>query len=387
MKLRNNFTILALYMIVIGFALAIATLRMRAQGTPAASPAASASPSPVPSIKPSFSLSTNRTYGSHDRAKIYVNYQGIAALDFRIYKVNDPAKFFKQLNDPHRMGEAEAQENETVSEIKESKAGVLEKVHDFKTSIWSTVKNYFRKQLHHESRVEFNVKFRGLGGESDRLPLNVADFARVPLLNQDQLVTSFRQKLATENKYDSKMVIMDKREPGVYLVEAVNSQTGKDLRAYTVAIVTDLTMVYKTTDDGEMLVYTVDRKSGEPHGGLNIEVIKGKQTVIKGTSDNDGVMRARVPKPKAANPDDEPAEDHEDGGRNATLIMATSKDQFAISDMDAFYYLDRMGTAKDVAILRATFIRIVRFIVRIRRFTSKVSCASSATTATRTQAA
>lgn len=314
---------------------------MRAQNNAAASPspAASASPSPAPSLQPSFSLATNRTYGSNDRAKIYVHYQGIDALDFRIYKVNDPGKFFKQLNDPHRMGEADIQDNETVSEVKESKPGVLEKVHDFKTSIWSVVKNYFRKQLQHESRVEFNVKFRGLGGEGDRLPLNTADYARMPLLKQDQLVTSFRQKLANENKYDSKMVIMDRREPGVYLIEAVNSQTGKDLRAYTVAIVTDLTMVYKTTNDGEMLLYTVNRKSGEPYGGMNIEVIKGKKTVVKGNADNNGVMRAKLPKPKETEEGDEPADDEGDGN-NATLIMATGKNQFAISDMDAFYFFD-----------------------------------------------
>ena len=247
---------LSIFAIVIALAFIFATSRMRAQNNAAVSPspAGSASPTPAPSVKPAFSLSTNRTYGSNDRAKIYVNYQAIDALDFRIYKVKDPAKFFKQLNDPHQMGEGDFQTNDAVSDVKDSKPGVLEKVHDFKTSVWSVVKNYFRKQLQHESRVEFNVKFRGLGGERDRLPLNVADFARVPLLNQDQLVTSFRQKLSTENKYDSKMVIMDKREPGVYLIEAVNSATGKDLRAYTIAIVTDLTMVYKTTDDGEMLV-------------------------------------------------------------------------------------------------------------------------------------
>ena len=287
MKLRNNFTILAVYSVVIGLAFVFATARMRAQNNAAASaaPAASASPTPAPSLKPSFSLSTNRTYGSNDRAKIYVNYQGIDALDFRIYKVKDPAKFFKQLNDPHRMGEDEFQTNDAVSEVKESKPGVLEKVHDFKTSVWNVVKNYFRKQLQHESRVEFNVKFRGLGGESDRLPLNVADFARMPLLNQDQLVTSFRQKLATDNKYDSKMVIMDKREPGVYLIEAVNSATGKDLRAYTIAIVTDLTMVYKTSDDGEMLVYTVDRKSGNIVTYLN--GIVANATKMDGTSIRD----------------------------------------------------------------------------------------------------
>ena len=341
MKLRNNFTIIAVYALVIGAAILFATSQMSAQNNITASPKAVAAVSPTvaPALKPSFSLSTNRTYGTNDRAKIYVNYQNINALDFRIYKVNDPSKFFKQLNDPHRMGEDEAFHNEIVNEVKESKPGVLEKVHDFKTSIWGNFKNYFRKQLNHESRVEFNVKFRGLGGESDRLPLNVADFARVPLLNQDQLVTSFRQPLANDKKYDTKMILLDKHEPGVYLIEAVN----EGLRAYSISIVTDVTMVKKNTNDGEMLVYTVDRKSGEPRGGLNIEVIRGKNTIASGVTDKNGVLKTNVKKP-AGTPDSNRPEDHDpeaqnpDEGRDAYIVMAKSKDQFAISDLESYYF-------------------------------------------------
>ena len=342
MKLRNNFTVIAVYALVIGAAILFATSQMSAQNNASPRAVAAVSPTISPALKPNFSLSTNRTYGTNDRAKVYVNYQNISALDFRIYKVKDPAKFFKQLNDPHGMGENEAIQNETVNEVKDAKPGVLENVHDFKTSIWGNIKNYFRKQLNHESRVEFNVKFRGLGGESDRLPLNVADFARVPLLNQDQLVTSFRQPLANDKKYDSKMILLDKHEPGVYLIEAVN----EGLRAYTISIVTDVTMVKKTTDDGEMLVYTVDRKSGEPRGGFNIEVIKGKKTIATGVTDNNGILKTSVKK-QAATPgkvqreEDYDPEEHAqnpDEGRDAYIVMAKGKDQFAISDLESFYF-------------------------------------------------
>ena len=112
-------------------------------------------------------------------------------------------------------------------------------------------------------------------------PLNVADYARVPLLNPDQMVSSWREKLAPlENVYDTRMVMLGKRT-GVYLVEAVNG----DLRAYTIAIVTDLTMINKTAPTGEMLIYTADRKSGAPREGVKVEVIKARKTVAKGTTD------------------------------------------------------------------------------------------------------
>jgi hypothetical protein len=333
MKLRNYFTITIIYLAVIAATLSLATLRMRAQGERGAQPAAS--PQPSPSVKPFFSLSTNRTYGTGDRARVFINYQGIDHLDFRVYRVKDPVKFFKQLNNPHQMGEREKTE---VAASYQQKPSVLEKVRAFKGSVFNSVKNYFRHQLQRESRTAFNQKFRN---EGDRLPLNVADYARVPLLNPSQLVGSWRERLSPlENEYDSRMVTLGKREPGVYLVEAVNG----DLRAYTIAVVTDLTMISKTTPEGEMLVYTVDRKTGAPREGLNVEVVKGKKTLATGITDRSGILKTRIKKePTARQPeqrpeDFDPEERRSDVGRNAYLIMVSSRDQFAISDLEPYYF-------------------------------------------------
>ena len=99
------------------------------------------------------------------------------------------------------------------------------------------------------------------------------------------LVTSWREMLPPlENEYDKRMIPLGKRCPGVYLVEAVTGE----LRAYTVVVVTDLTMIDKTTRDGELLIYTVDRKTGEPRPGAQIEVIKEKKTVASGVTDEPG---------------------------------------------------------------------------------------------------
>ena len=164
---------------------------------------------------------------------MWINYQGIDYLDFRIYRVKQPFEFFKGLNDPHQMGEREKKE---VATDYEQKPNPLEKVHTFKVSILKSIKDYFRRQLHREAREAFNQKFHS----DARLPLNVADYARFPLLNPDQLVGNWRQVLSPlDNAYDNRMVMLGKREPGVYLVEAVN----QDMRAYSIAIVTDLTIL------------------------------------------------------------------------------------------------------------------------------------------------
>src|SRR5262249_42757475 len=155
----------------------------------------------------------------------------------------------------------------------------------FKVSVFKSLKSYFRSQLKHDSRAELSQKFRG---EGDRVPLNVADYARVPLLNPDQLFRSWRERLTPlENEYDTRMVLLGKCDPGVYLVEAVNG----DLRAYTIAVVTDMTMITKTSPSGEMVVYCADRKSGAARVGAKVEVVQKKKNIAKGTTDSSGIVK------------------------------------------------------------------------------------------------
>ena len=321
----------SVYLLVIAGAMSISTLRLRAQSgevETAASEAASTA-----TYKPYFSLSTNRTYGTADRARVWINYVGIDQMDFRVYRVGDPVKFFSTLADPHKMGEGE--KTQIISGLKKEPSA-LEQVRSFKVSIFKSIKDYFRNQLRRGTREALNQK---LSREGDRQPLNVADYARVPLLNPDQMVSSWREKLTPlDNVYDTRMVMLGKRDPGVYLVEAVNG----DLRAYTIAIVTDLTMINKTAPTGEMLIYTADRKTGAPREGVKVEIIKARKTVGKGMTDKDGLLRTRVERPKPAreqasedvDPESEPARDE----NSSYVVTARDRDHFAISDLAAYYF-------------------------------------------------
>ncbi len=329
------------YLLVIVGALSISTLRLRAQSG-AVETAASGSASTA-TYKPYFSLSTNRTYGTVDRARVWINYAGIDQMDFRVYRVDDPVKFFKRLEDPHQMGEGE--KTQIISTLKQEPS-TLEKVRSFKVSVFKSIRDYFRNQLRRGTRESLNEKFNP---EGERQPLNVADYARVPLLgNPDQLVSSWREKLTPlDNLYDTRMVMLGKREPGVYLIEAVNGE----LRAYTIAIVTDLTMINKTTPTGDMLVYAADRKTGAPREGVKIEIIKAKKTVAKGNTDKNGILRTRVERPKQqpeqgsedVDPESESARD-----RNTSYIVtARDHDHFAISDLAAYYFGGNAGGGEE----------------------------------------
>lgn len=160
---------LLVYLAVIGAALGVAALRWRGgNGEISVSPAAIAAEEDD-ERKPYFSLSTNRTYGTYDRARVWINYQKVDHLDFRIYRVKDPVKFFKNLEDPHQMGEDEKAE---VSASYQRQPSLLEKLRALKRTLYLSIKSYFRYQLKRSSRTTFNQKFRE-GGE--RVPLNVAD--------------------------------------------------------------------------------------------------------------------------------------------------------------------------------------------------------------------
>ena len=67
-------------------------------------------------------------------------------------------------------------------------------LNDAELAVYNRYYNYFREQLKQDTRYTFNQKFRA-GEVMRRLPLNVADYARVPLLNPNQLVTSWRESL------------------------------------------------------------------------------------------------------------------------------------------------------------------------------------------------
>ncbi|HKU75573.1 MAG TPA: MG2 domain-containing protein [Pyrinomonadaceae bacterium] len=337
--LATGIIYLALVASVFGFNI------IRARTAPPPTPPAEEKPPTVSTTKPYFSLTTNRSYSPNESARLWASYQNIDHLDFRIYRVMDPNQFFKQLEDPHEMGEKEKVE---IAQGYGARLSLLERTRSLKTSLFGTVKEYVRTHLQRQHRETFNQKFRK-EPPAERTPLNVADYARVPLLNPDQKVKDWREKLpALENEYDSRMIPLGKMDAGVYLIEGVNGA----MRAYSIAIVTNLTMIEKTNRHGQVMVYIVDRKSGAPHEGVSVEVTNAKKTLITGKTDKFGIFKTSV---KVPDQPETPVEDSdpEESQRNPFLIMARERDNFVISDVDSFYFggyggADNVLTGEDV---------------------------------------
>jgi len=323
-----------IYLALVGSVLGFNIIRARSARN-AAQPRQPEPPPALSSTKPYFSLTTNRSYSPNESARLWASYQNIEYLDFRVYRVKDPNKFFKQLDDPHEMGEKEKEE---ISQGYGARISLLERTHRLKISLFSAVKDYVRGHLLKEHREVFNQKFRK-EPEATRTPLNVADYARVPLLNPDQKVKDWREKLpALENEYDSRVISLGRVEPGVYLVEAVNGA----MRAYSIAIVTNLTMIEKTNRHGQVVVYVVDRKTGAPHEGVSIEVTKAKTTLANGTTDKSGVFKTEIKLPDTPEQPEEDVDPESKKG-NAFLIMARERDNFVVSDVDSLYFGGEYG--------------------------------------------
>jgi len=320
---------LALVASVLGFNV------IRARTTPAPTPPAEARTAIVASAKPYFSLTTNRSYSPNESARLWASYQNVDYLDFRVYRIKDPNKFFKQLDDPHEMGE---KEKEQISQGYGARPSLLDRTHRLKTSLFAVVKDYVRTHLLKPHRETFNQKFRK-EPPAERTPLNVADYARVPLLNPDQKVKDWREKLpALENEYDSRMIPLGKLDSGVYLIEGVSA----GMRAYSIAIVTNLTMIEKTNRHGQVMVYIVDRKTGAPHEGVSVEVSNAKNTLATGHTDKFGIFKTDMKVPEKPQPADEDVDPNEPQ-RNPFLIMARERDNFVVSDVDSLYFGGNSG--------------------------------------------
>ena len=329
-----------IYLFVIAAAFALAHSRVSSASSEAAKPAVPENVETVVSFKPFFSLATNRTFGTKENPRVWVDYRGIDKLDFRVYRVNDPQRFFSKLSNPHQMGEYEQEEVTTTLQRKPS---FLERLRAVKSWAYSGFRDYFRTQLNPKTRRSFNEKFRN--EEARRTPLNVADYARVPLLNPNQLVTTWREPLPSlEHTYDRRMIPLGKQEPGVYLVEAVHT----DLRAYTVVVVTDLAMVEKSSANGELLVYAVNRVTGEPQSNTQITIVKASKTVTTGTTNADGIFRTQMKKEESEDEEAEADPELEAVENNDFIVFATHRENFAISDLASYYFSGEGGEEQNV---------------------------------------
>ena len=231
--------------------------------------------------RPAFSLSTSEVFTTRDAPSFYLTFRRVPHLDFRVYKVRDPFAFFANLRDPHQLGSSEA-------EVQQQRTW-LEKLADWKRGQRQYLQRFARAQASQPYRAARRTA-TDQAVVAQRVVLNANTFAQVPLLNSDQVVTTWREILPNHRDAEVRRVPVELRQPGIYVVEAVADL----LRAYTIVIVSDVGLVTKTSP-GQMLFFAANRFTGEPVAACAVRVIVQQKTVAEGTTSADGLFEATLP--------------------------------------------------------------------------------------------
>jgi len=236
---------------------------------------------------PAFILSSGEIFTSRDRPSFYVTFQNLRQLDFRVYKVRDVVKFFNGLDDPHQLGSRET--------LVPTEPTWLERLTDWKRRQRRDIRSFMRDQVSDQYRQQRRAA-NDTVAVTQRVALNQATFAQVPLLNPSQLVTSWRELLPYHRDTEMRRVPLDVKEQGVYVVEAVSGS----LRAYTIVVTSDIGLVTKVAP-GQMLIFAANRLTGEPRAECGIQVLANHEVMAQGTTDADGVLATTLPAVRSDN--------------------------------------------------------------------------------------
>ncbi len=227
-----------------------------------------------PEARPYFSLSSFRAFGSNSKPSVNVSAVGVSTLQFRVYRVNDPEKFFRQLDDPHNF-------NEFVTPARNRKS-TLERIHRWKAGLRAQIRRSLRAQFTEAPGSHF--EFVSSTARESRSAEKGTHYAETPVLNPEQLVLTFTQPLAGKRMWQEDTVQVPVKEKGVYLVEAVAG----GLRAYTLLLVSDTVMISKD-GGGKILSLVVDRNTGQPLAHVRVAAFAKDKTLEETDTNDEGI--------------------------------------------------------------------------------------------------
>src|ERR1039457_3181443 len=227
--------------------------------------------------QPYFSLSSTRTFAAGGRPTVSMGAWKVDSLDFRVYRIKDAVKFFGQLDDPHQFGARSARPSHNRT--------LLERIHGWKHSLRTGILKTLRGQY-----TEPPSSHLGFISKTGATPTKGTTYDEAPILNSEQLVLTFNQPVHSASRWDTQNVEVPVKDKGVYLVEAVN----KDLRAYTVMMVSDIVSITKA-GRGRISGFIADRATGQPIAGAEVFSITRHGASQVGTTNADGMAEFKTP--------------------------------------------------------------------------------------------
>jgi hypothetical protein len=247
-----------------------------------------------------FSLNSSRTYAPGQKISIDVWAQNVDTLEFRVYRINDPVKFFFQLGDAHQFGGRAPRPPHKLT--------WLERFHNWKHRVFVWIRDFFRAQFTAENRETI----RQQRSQAKQQPQTAADvFAQIPILNSQQLVATWRQNVTSRSyRWETENVAIPVKDRGLYLIEATDGK----LRAYTIVVVSQMALITKTAP-GTILAFASDRQTSQPVPQAETFFFVNRNQVGDEATDQDGLAQVDVKEPRPEN----------------VQVMARTKDDFAVS--------------------------------------------------------
>jgi uncharacterized protein YfaS (alpha-2-macroglobulin family) len=259
-----------------------------------------------PTPQPYFSISTQQTYAPGEKPVVHLWSQNVTTLEFRVYKVTDPQKFFDNLQDFHRFGGA----GPRVPHVKTW----LERFHEWKYRLWARIRDFIRAQF--TPNVRETIRDWRTGNTRSTKG-NQVNFAQVPLLNSQQVVAVWRQGVGTATEsWRGETIKVDVHDKGLYLVEATNGT----LRAYTIVLISEIGVITKSAP-GHMLAFVANRKTGAPIAGATAVVKVSPKLTTSLHTLVDGIAETPIQDTK---PED-------------VLLMVKQGDDFAVNSPMSYY--------------------------------------------------
>ncbi len=236
--------------------------------------------------QPYFALSSNQTFGTRAKPSVSMSAWAVDSLEFRVYRIDDPVRFFQQIENPHEFGaHTPAPPHERT---------LLERIHGWKRSLRASIQRGIRAQFTESPSAHLQ---KLLPAKSAPAPgSRETHYAEAPVLNRQQLVLSFVQPVQSHSRWERQTIPVHVTEKGVYLVEAVRGE----LRAYTLLMVSDSVLITKTAK-GRIVNLLMDRATGEPVRDAKVWMLGRDANLGSAATDAEGVATLPIP---SGRPDD-----------------------------------------------------------------------------------
>jgi uncharacterized protein YfaS (alpha-2-macroglobulin family) len=260
--------------------------------------------------RPYFALNSSRTYAPGERATVTLTTVNVPDIAFRVYRINDPVKFFQSLEDPHMFGgQAQRPPHEKT---------LIEKFHSWKRGLRDEIRWGVRDQFSAQAWTDIH----SWRTPKEQRSYGATTFATAPVLNSQQLVATWQTHIGSGGRWNTSTVPIEAKDEGVYLVEA----TRGDLRAFSVAMISQIGIISKVTR-GRAAGMVARRSTGEPLADCDVLVMVGKGQKIPLKTNADGVFDTRIAVPQ--------------GGEPQAMVMARSGKSFAASSLNGYGLMAR----------------------------------------------